>query len=109
METMIARCCGLDVHQVSVVVCVIITEARRKVRREIRAFGTMTRDLEALRDWPTAEGVTHVAMESTGAYRRPVHKHGSFVLVVTYAHQECPGRNIGVKDAEWIAIFCVMG
>src|SRR4249920_490509 len=48
METMIARCCGLDVHQGSVVACVVITEARRKLRREIRTFGTMTKDLEAL-------------------------------------------------------------
>ena len=64
MEAMIARCCGLDVHQGSVVACVVITEARRKIRREIRSFGTVTKDLEALRDWLMAEGVTHVAMES---------------------------------------------
>lgn len=65
METVIKRCCGLDVHQGSVVACIIITE-RRKPRREIRTFGTMTKDLEPLRDWLKAEGVTHVAMESTG-------------------------------------------
>ena len=107
METMIARCCGLDVHQGSVVACVVITEARRKLRREIRTFSTMTKDLKALRDWLTAEGVTHVAMESTGVYWRPVHNllHGSFVLVVANAHhiRNVPGRKTDVKDAEWIA------
>jgi transposase len=107
METMIARGCGLDVHQGSVVACAVITEARRKVRRQIRTFGTMTKDLEALRDWLTAEGVTHVAMESTGVYWRPVHNmlHGSFILVVANAHhiKNVPGRKTDAKDAEWIA------
>ena len=107
MEAMIARCCGLDVHQGSVVACVVITEARRKIRREIRSFGTVTKDLEALRDWLMAEGVTHVAMESTGVYWRPVYNllHGSFVLVVANAHhiRNVPGRKTDVKDAEWIA------
>jgi transposase len=72
-----------DVHQGSVVACIIITE-RRKSRRKIRTFGTMTKDLEALRDWLKAEGITHVAMESTGVYWRPVHNllHGSFALIV---------------------------
>ena len=106
METVIKRCCGLDVHQGSVVACIIITE-RRKPRREIRTFGTMTKDLEALRDWLKAEGITHVAMESTGVYWRPVHNllHGSFDLIVANAHHitSVPGRKTDVKDAEWIA------
>jgi transposase len=106
METVIKRCCGLDVHQGSVVACIIITE-RRKPRREIRTFGTMTKDLEALRDWLKAEGITHVAMESTGVYWRPVHNllHGSFDLIVANAHhiKSVPGRKTDVKDAEWIA------
>jgi transposase len=107
METLIERCCGLDVHQGSVVACTIITERRRQPRREIRTFGTMTKDLEALRDWLRDEGVTHVAMESTGIYWRPVHNllHGSFVLIVANAHhiKNVPGRKTDVKDAEWIA------
>lgn len=107
MQTLIERCCGLDVHQGSVVACTMITERRRQPRREIRTFGTMTKDLEALRDWLRDEGVTHVAMESTGIYWRPVHNllHGSFVLIVANAHhiKNVPGRKTDVKDAEWIA------
>ncbi len=113
METLIERCCGLDVHQGSVAACTMITDRRRQPRREIRTFGTMTKDLEALRDWLRDEGVTHVAMESTGIYWRPVHNllHGSFVLIVANAHhiKNVPGRKTDVKDAEWIANLLRMG
>jgi transposase len=107
METVIERCCGLDVHQSSVVACIIITDQRRKPRREIRTFGTMTKDLETLRQWLKIEGITHVAMESTGVYWRPVYNllHGAFTLIVANAHhlKNVPGRKTDVKDAEWIA------
>jgi transposase len=107
METVIERCCGLDVHQSSVVACIIITDRRRKPRREIRTFGTITKDLETLRQWLKIEGITHVAMESTGVYWRPVYNllHGAFTLVVANAHhiKNVPGRKTDVKDAEWIA------
>jgi transposase len=107
METVIERCCGLDVHQGSVVACIIVTDQRRKPRREIRTFGTMTKDLQALRKWLEAEGITHVAMESTGIYWRPVYNllHGPFALTVANAHhiKTVPGRKTDVKDAEWIA------
>ena len=62
MEAVIERCCGLDVHQSSVVACIIITDQRRKPRREIRTFGATTKDLETLREWLKTEGVTHVAI-----------------------------------------------
>jgi len=107
METVIERCCGLDVHQGSVVACIIVTDQRRKPRREIRTFGTMTKDLQALCKWLEAEGITHVAMESTGIYWRPVYNllHGSFALILANAHhiKTVPGRKTDVKDAEWIA------
>lgn len=107
MEAVIERCCGLDVHQSSVVACIIITDQRRKPRREIRTFGATTKDLETLREWLKTEGVTHVAMESTGVYWRPVHNllHGGFTLIVANAHhiKNVPGRKTDVKDAEWIA------
>jgi len=73
MERMIQRCAGLDVHQASVVVCVLIHERGKRVKKLIRSFGTMTGDLEALRDWLTEHGVTHVGMESTGVYWRPIY------------------------------------
>ena len=107
MEAVIERCCGLDVHQSSVVACIIFTDQRRKPRREIRTFGATTKDLETLREWLKTEGVTHVAMESTGVYWRPVHNllHGGFTLIVANAHhiKNVPGRKTDVKDAEWIA------
>jgi transposase len=106
MHPVIERCCGLDVHQASVVACILIQEGRT-VRKEIRTFKTMTCDLEALRDWLTAHGVTHVAMESTGVYWKPVHAilYGLFELIVANAHhiRHVPGRKTDVKDAEWIA------
>ena len=107
MEAVIERCCGLDVYQSSVVACIIITDQRGKPRREIRTFGAMTKGLETLRQWLKTEGVTHVAMDSTGVYWRPVHNllHGAFTLIVANAHhiKNVPGRKTDVKDAEWIA------
>jgi transposase len=107
MEAIIERCAGIDVHQATVVVCVLIGEAGRKPRREIRTFPTMTRDLEALRDWLRELGVTHVGMESTGVYWKPVHAvlQGHFELIVGNARhiRNVPGRKTDVKDAEWIA------
>ena len=107
VEAIIERCAGLDVHQATVVVCVLIGEAGRKPRREIRTFSTMTRDLEGLRDWLQEMGVTHVGMESTGVYWKPVHAilEGHFELIVGNARhiRNVPGRKTDVKDAEWIA------
>src|SRR4051812_26421191 len=75
--------------------------------KEIRTFSTMTRDLEAMRDWLKELGVTHVGMESTGIYWKPVHTilEGHFELIVANAHhiKTVPGRKTDVKDAEWTA------
>jgi transposase len=107
MEAIVERCAGLDIHQATVVACVLIGEAGRKPRKEIRTFSTMTRDLEGLRDWLQEMGVTHVGMESTGVYWKPVHAilEGHFTLIVANAHhiRNVPGRKTDVKDAEWIA------
>src|SRR3954463_8821846 len=105
MDAIIERCAGLD--QATVVACVLIGEAGRKPRKEIRTFSTLTRDLEALRDWLKGYGVTHVGMESTGIYWKPVHTilEGHFELIVANAHhiKTVPGRKTDVKDSEWIA------
>jgi len=107
MEAIVERCAGLDVHQATVVACVLIGEAGRKPRKEIRTFSTLTRDLEALRDWLQELGVTQVGMESTGVYWKPVHAilEGHFELIVANAHhiRNVPGRKTDVKDAEWTA------
>jgi transposase len=107
MRVMIERGCGLDVHQETVVACVLIGAPGPEPTKEVRTFRTMTRDLEALRDWLKAAGVTHVAMESTGIYWRPVYAvlEGHFELIVGNARhiRNVPGRKTDVKDAEWIA------
>ena len=75
--------------------------------KEVRTFRTVTRELEALRDWLQAAQVTHVGMESTGIYWRPVYAvlEGHFDLIVGNARhtRHVPGRKTDVKDAEWIA------
>lgn len=107
MQVMVERGCGLDVHQQTVVACVLTGTPGLRPRKEVRTFRTMTRDLEALRDWLKAEGVTHVGMESTGVYWRPVYAvlEGHFELIVGNARhiRNVPGRKTDVKDAEWIA------
>ena len=107
MDILVERACGLDVHQATVVACVLIGEPGSRPKKEIRTFGTCLRDLEELRDWLTDQAVTHVAMESTGVYWRPVYTvlEGSFELVVGNAHhiKNVPGRKTDAKDSEWIA------
>ncbi len=107
MEVFLERCAGLDVHQASVVCCVLIGAPGRKAQKLLRTFGTTTRELEALQAWLMEHGVTHVGMESTGVYWKPVYAvlEGHFDLIVGNAHhiKNVPGRKTDVKDAEWIA------
>src|SRR5438034_3341263 len=107
MEVLHACCCGLDVHKKGVTACVLWAEGKGKKRKEKRQFGTMTRDLLALADWLRACGVTHVAMESTGVYWKPVWNvlEGQFeILLVNAQHiKAVPGRKTDVRDCEWIA------
>jgi len=107
MEAIVERSCGLDVHQATVVACLLVGPATGRARKEIRTFGTTTSDLEELRRWRTQHGCTHVAMESTGVYWMPVYAvlEGHFELVVGNAThiKNVPGRKTDVKDAEWIA------
>src|SRR5579875_3218217 len=106
MEVLHARCAGLDVHKDTVVACVRIVE-NGTVRREVRTFETVTAALCELSDWLLSEQVTHVAMESTGVYWKPVWHvlEESFELVLANAKhiKNVPGRKTDVKDAEWIA------
>src|SRR3954465_12325772 len=107
MEVIYARCCGLDIHKQTVVACVIVPGPERQPRKEVRTFGTMTADLLALSDWLAAQGVTHVARESTGVYWKPVWNvlEGSFELLLANARhiKAVPGRKTDVRDCEWIA------
>jgi transposase len=107
MHVVHERCCGLDVHQKSVVACLITLDAQGKQHKQLRSFGTMTAELLALADWLTAAGCTHVAMESTGVYWKPVFNlfDGLFALLVVNAQhiKHLPGRKTDMRDAEWIA------
>jgi transposase len=107
MEVIYPCCCGLDVHKESITACVLWAEAKGKSRKEKRRFGTFTHDLLQLADWLGESGVTHVAMESTGVYWKPVWNilaEQFEVLLVNAQHiKAVPGRKTDQKDSEWIA------
>jgi transposase len=102
MDVIHTYCAGLDVHKKTVVAAIIVPG-----KKETRTFETMTADLLTLSDWLTAHSVTHVAMESTGEYWKPVFNilEDNFeVLLVNAQHiKSVPGRKTDIKDAEWIA------
>lgn len=107
MQTLVERGCGLDVHQATVVACLLIVLKNGRVQKQVRTFGTTTRELMGLREWLLSESCTHVAMESTGVYWKPIYAilEGAFEIVVANAQhvKKVPGRKTDVKDAEWIA------
>src|SRR5262245_45856541 len=96
VEVLYTCCAGLDVHKGSVVACVRKVVEGGRVQREVRTFGTTTSQLLALSDWLTERGCTHVAMEATGVYWKPVWHilEGSFELVLGNAQhiRNVPGR-----------------
>jgi transposase len=112
MDLMHRRCAGLDVHQATVVACVRWVTGR-KVQRETREFGTCTRDLRALADWLRTHAVTHVLMEATGVYWKPVWHvlAGDFAVVLANAAavRHVPGRKSDVSDAAWLADLLAHG
>ncbi len=113
LEPIVSVGCGLDVHAAVIWACLLSGGPHEKPRKEVRKFGTMTRDLEALRAWLADAGCTHVAMESTGVYWKPVHAalEDRFVVVVANARhiRNVPGRKTDVKDCEWIATCLRLG
>jgi len=114
MDVIHACVAGLDVHKSTVVVCIRRIGEGGRVWKEIRTFETTTRHLEALRAWLQAEGVTHVAMESTGVFWKPVYncleEHCEQVLLVNARDiKQVPGRKTDVKDSEWIAQLLQFG
>lgn len=102
------RCAGLDVHKQTIVACLLLTAASGKVTREVRTFATTTAQLRRLAEWLKTQGVTHVAMESTGIYWRPVfnvlEEATLEVILVNARHMKAvPGHKTDIKDSEWIA------
>ncbi len=107
METMYRCCAGLDVHKESVEAHLRRREPDGKLWEQTRRWGTMTEHLEAMAEWLAGAGVTHVAMESTGVYWKPIYNilEGRFtILLVNARHmKQVPGRKTDVKDSQWIA------
>jgi transposase len=112
MEVMHGRCAGLDVHKDTVVACVRVHEGSSS-RHVVRTFGTTTKALPGLADWLGEHGCTHVAMEATGVYWKPVWHllEGAFDLVLANAAQvkNVPGRKTDVNDATWISDLLAHG
>ena len=112
MEVIHPRCAGLDVHKDTVVACARIVTGK-EVEHHVETFATTTSGLLALEEWLAAHQVTHVAMEATGVYWKPVWHvlEGSFELVLANARhiRNVPGRKTDVNDATWIADLLAHG
>jgi transposase len=107
MEAIIERCAGIDIDKKSIKVCLLVGKPGDKPKKTIKTFSTMTQDLLACRQWLEKEGCTHVAMESTGVYWKPVFNILEESLTVILANpryiKNVPGRKTDIKDCEWIA------
>ena len=112
MEVLHHRCAGLDVHRDTVVACARLVSGG-EVERHVETFGTMTSDLERLADALEARGITHVALEATGVYWKPVWAvlAGRFELILANAAhvKNVPGRKTDVSDAVWLADLLAHG
>jgi transposase len=113
MELLYRRCCGLDVHKETVVACLRLV-SDGKVTTEVRTFQTTTANLLRLSEWLAENECTHVAMEATGVYWKPVWHildDGEFaLLLVNAAHvKNVPGRKTDVNDATWLAELLAHG
>jgi transposase len=107
MRVVYQNVAGLDVHKRTIAAALIVLGQDGAWHEERRSFGTMTSDLLALSDWLLVKGVTHVAMESTGEYWKPVFnilESGFEVILVNARHlSKVPGRKTDQSDAEWLA------
>jgi transposase len=107
MDPMFDSCAGLDVHKRSITACVRRLRPERSIFQETRTFGTMTRDILEMADWLTSEEVSHVVMESTGVYWKPIYnllEDRFTVLLVNARHvKHVPGRKTDVQDCQWLA------
>ncbi len=109
MDVIVERACGLDVHKRTVVACLMPPGPDGKPHKELRTFSTVTADLLRLADWLAAAGCTHVAMESTGIYWRPVYNvleatdHFELLVVNAQHVKAVSGHKTDAHDAAWIA------
>lgn len=107
MDAILERVAGLDVHQETVVACVLYGPLDRRPKKETKTFGTTVKELLKLQDWLVEHKITDVAMESTGVFWKPVWNifEGEFTLALANAQRikNVPGRKTDVSDANWIA------
>ena len=107
MQVLYERCCGLDVHKKHVTACLVRSGPRGTHHKEQRTFSTMTADLLRLRAWLVEAGCTHVALESTGSYWKPIYNilegYVELILANPQHVKGLPGRKTDVGDAEWLA------
>jgi transposase len=107
MEVVHLHCAGLDVHKKTVVATIIMPDGRGGVLKETRTFETLTSDLLAMSDWLISLRITHVAMESTGEYWKPIYNilENSFEVFLDNSQhiKQVPGRKTDIQDSEWIA------
>jgi transposase len=105
MKEILEKCCGLDVHKDTVVACVMVGYDEKMIK-EVKTFGTMTEELESLKKWLKEHKTTHVAMESTGVYWKPIFNilGETFETILVNARhvKNVPGRKTDVKDSEWL-------
>lgn len=107
MEAILENCCGLDVHRDTVVACLLTGNLEDRPKKEIRTFSTMSKGLHELGAWLQAASCTHVAMESTGVYWKPVYQVLEESCEIKLANAQriknVPGRKTDISDSEWIA------
>lgn len=113
MQILYSRCCGIDVHKDSLTVCVLTYSSQPEPRIRKREFATYFKALQNLKRWLSAQKVTHVAMESTGVYWKPVWQalDGSFELILANPFQvkNIPGRKTDARDSQWLAELLAHG
>ncbi len=113
MDVLIPNCAGMDVHRETIVVCALNTNDDGTIQSETRTFGTLTKNLFELLEWLESKSITHVAMESTGIYWKPVYNilEGYFDVTLANAQRikNVPGRKTDVCDSEWIAKLLRVG
>ena len=107
MDVLLTHCAGMDIHQKEIVVCSLTSMEDGSLQKEINTFSTLTKSLYELLDWLEKRQITHIAMESTGIYWKPVFNilEGYFDITIANAKRikNVPGRKTDVSDAEWIA------
>jgi hypothetical protein len=114
MDILYERSCGLDIHKRTVVACLIVPGPTGQPLKEVRGFGTMTDELLRLADWLMAAGCTHVAMESTGVYWKPIWNllEDQFILLLVITpgtSRQCPGARPTPRTANGWLTCCATG